>query len=262
MAKALHGVIPRVQAQRAHHEFLDAVAPETVMLNLVEARKLTKRDETANSYFDTETSVIVTSTVSDRDLDLISWEKERDIIKAFAPDYHIPTDFPTYGNHSFEERIENVRLCMAGTFWMTEQLADTVTTLIPLIKGLEPAEREICYRAAAELDADYCAYYATQYFSSGQGNNVTQLVEDITAIEDEWGGDLLLIGLLSPNYLSKLPETVVAAAGMNAWRTNVTPRTQTNDEMRCTFATLADDVDAALAEDGDTYSQTHSEPGE
>ena len=254
MADTPRGVIPRVQAQRSHSAFLDAVSPDTAMLNLIEARKLSKRGETAASYFGAGTDVIVTSTVPDRDLDLLSWERELDIVRDVAPDFHIPTDYPTYGNMDVEQRRENVRECMTGTIWMGERLVDTETTLIPLVKGVTAQEREICYRAADDLEADpaidvtagYRAYYATQYFSAGQGNRIGALVEDVTAIAEECGGNVLLIGLLSPTYLRRMPSSVVAAAGMNTWRTAVTPRKQTAGEMRSAFATLVEDVEAAV----------------
>lgn len=256
MARKPRDVIPRVQAQRSHHEFLDVVNPETAMLNLIEARKLAKRGETAATYFGEETDVIVTSTVRDRDLDLLSWEREFEIVCEVVPDYHIPTDYPTYGNMAAEQRHENVRRCMTGTLWMAEQIdkRGLQTQVIPLIKGITPHEREICYRAIdsdttdakTTVTADYRAYYVTQYFSAGQGNNIGKLVEDVGAIAEEWDGDLLVIGLLSANYLAKLPESVVAAAGMNAWRTDVAPRKQTPAEMRKEFATLVEDVSDAI----------------
>lgn len=243
------GVIPRVEVQHAHKQFVDAVSPSVVMLKLTHARRLVKRDETASSYFGSDTDVIVTTTVNDTALHLTSWEQERDLIAAFEPTYHIPTDYTTYETQSAETRRENIAKCMQGTQWMQTQLdaRNVDTTIIPLVKGLTPAERELCYETFAEAGFTYAGFYATQYFT-GNGNQIAQLEADIETIVEETDDELelLVIGLLAPQYVERLPPAVVAVAGQRQWRTRVTPRTQSPSEMNAAYDELVTDVTHAL----------------
>lgn len=68
---------------------------------------------------------------------------------------------------------------------MHEQLRDrnTPTKIIPLVKGITPTEREICYQTFADLGADQCAFYGAQYLTGGP--RLTELQEDVTAVSDE-----------------------------------------------------------------------------
>ena len=155
------------------------------MVNIRDARRLVKRGETATSYFGAETSVIVTTTVSDEILDLLRWEDELEIIREFAPAYHIPADYSTYDADTPEIREENIAECMEGTIWFEQQLRDSKTGIIPILKGTNSFERNICYRMLQGLNDEYVAYYVTQYFTGGDGIRIHQLVEDVTTI----GGD-------------------------------------------------------------------------
>lgn len=74
------GLVPRVEAQVAHHEFIRSARPSAILVDIVDARKLAEtQGETAHSYCGDETSVITTTTVSDEQLNLISWQRELDI---------------------------------------------------------------------------------------------------------------------------------------------------------------------------------------
>lgn len=238
--------IPRVEPTVSHREFVEAVEPAAVMIGMVGARRLMKRGETVNSYFPRDTAVIVTSTIRDEKLRLISWERELEIVKAVKADFHVPTDYWVYRDQDETARRENTLDCMRGTAWMEERHDDV--EIIPLIKGISPDEREICYRFGQEFDAEYTAFYTAQYFTNGNRfGRVREIVEEIGSVT---GDDLLLIGLLSPDYLDQLHDCVAAAAGKYQWRDRITPAKQSNEQMRAAYDELATSVQETLQNNG------------
>jgi len=252
------GAVCRVEAQWSHSAFCDAARPQNVMLDIVEARKLIKRGETADSYFPEETTVITTSTTRDEKLDLIPWEEndhgrlgEIDIVREFGPTYHIPTDYSDYSDIADEQRLKRVIRCMEGTEWMQEQLADTETSVLPLLKGCRPIEREQCYEKFDAIDAQQVALYVAPQFNAG-GRAVRRIVDDLDTITEETDRPLLLIGLLSPNSLARMPEQVVAAAGQKAWREPVAPRKENATSIRRTY----DDLESRAADALDVEAHT------
>lgn len=216
------------------------------MVNIRDARRLVKRDETADSFYGSETSVVVTTTVSDEILDLVRWEDELEIIEEFAPAYHIPADYSTYNADSATVREQNITECMEGTLWMDQQLQDTPTQVIPIVKGTTPFEREICYQTFDRLDTGYAAFYVAQYFTGGDGIRIGELVEDVTTIAEEYEGDLVLIGLLSSAFLARMPTAVVAAAGLNGWRNAVKPRENDAKAMRHRYGRFVEEIAIAI----------------
>jgi hypothetical protein len=246
------GAIPRVQPYRAANTFLDAAEPDATLINYTDARRLLKRDETARTWFPDATTVITTTTIRDEELNLVTWERELERVLAFQPDYHVPTDYSTYETDDRHDRLAAVLECMNGHLWMERQLRahNAETQLIPLVKGTTARERAICYevfdRASVEGFEEYCAYYATQYFTSGNGIQIDALVKDVTAIADEQDRDILLIGLMSPTYLDRMPTNVVAAAGQNAWRKSIAPTTTEAAEIRRQWAEIASDVERSI----------------
>jgi hypothetical protein len=240
------GPIPRVGPKDAHQAFSTAVQPRYVMVNIRDARRLVKRRETADSFFGSETSVIVTTTIFDGMIHLLSWKDELEIIEDFIPSYHIPTYYFTYDADSETVLEENLNECMKGTLWMDHQLRDTPTQVIPILKGATPHERQTCYRMYDQLEAECAAFYVAQYFSGGRGILINELVEDVTTIAEEWDGDLLLIGLLSSNYLPRMPTAVVASAGNRGWRKAVKPKEHDSKEMRHRYWLFAEEIATAI----------------
>lgn len=246
---SLSGAIPRVEAQWSHTRFVEAVGPDHVMLGIDHANRIYDTEVDDSPYPD-ETSIITTTTIKDEKLARSSWEAELEVVETTNPAYHIPTDYPVYGDDLDEERIENARQCATGTLWIAEQLSeDSNTELIPLIKGTTERERDWGYRACEALGADLAAVYAAQYFLVGGGGGRAALIRDLDAIYEETDGnlDILVIGLLSPNYLSHLPENVVAAAGQNTWREPVAPRKQDEETMTNIYHDLSEKVAQSLS---------------
>lgn len=209
------GVIPRVQPQTAHQEFVrDNPSVDTVMLQIDDAERLLKKGEVASSYFREDVSVITTSTIHDQPLGEFKWTREEDIVRAVGSDAHIPTDYWVYGDMDPEDRKENIHLMMDGTRWFVQRFADSSTQIIPLVTGPTPEERAICYRTFEELGVSRCAFYGAQYFGGEMGNGINLLnsyVRDFVSEIDLDG--MMIIGLQSADYLARLPPEVVAAAG-------------------------------------------------
>jgi hypothetical protein len=246
------GTVPSVEPYHSYSAFLQAAQPDYALLKYTDMRKLVKRGETANSYFPDGTAVITTTTIRDTQLNLVSWERELERVLAFAPDYHIPADYSTYEDQAVTERTRNVLDCMKGLVWMQRQLRDHESdiTLIPLVKGVTPEERAVCYEVFDRAGfTDYCAFYGTQYFSGGAGIRITELVEDLRAVATEQDRNIFLIGLLSPNYLERVPNQVVAAAGQTAWRTHISPTKQDTDEIQDHWTEFTTAVSDALETD-------------
>lgn len=251
MAKSTpSGPLPLIEPQWSHHEFVTAVQPDYVLVKLTSARQLLKRGETAASYFPAGTDVITTTTINDTKLNLISWEKEREIVEAFAPSYHVPTDYSTYQEQDDADRQANVERCLEGTLWMAQQMHDRGinTTIIPLVKGCSATERAICYEVFDQCAFEFpmVAIFGTQFFTGGAGIRIDELVEDVRAIATEQPREIMLIGLLSPNYLQRMPAAVRAATGLNQWRQPIAPRQQSSNEMRAIWTELSEDVCDAL----------------
>lgn len=247
----LQGFIPHVENQQAHVRFINACEPDVVLLSLLRGRYLKSNGETCASFFGDDVDVVMTSTINDEDLAKMGWKQEFEIIEAVKPDYHIPTDYPVYYDMAEEVRVTLVKQCMEGTIWMANQLEDAGvgTEIIPLIKGLSPGERAICYRAYQTLQPEQTAYYATQFFSGGAGNNVTRLRENVQAIVDEDAPEMLMLGLGSPQYLKTIPTDVIAGTGLNQWlqATGLRDKQQTEEYMQSGYDSLTERVEAALA---------------
>lgn len=244
------GAIPRVQPYRSDKAFLSAVQPEYALINYTDARRLLKRGEDAGSWFPDETSVITTTTIRDEELNLVTWGRELERVIEFDPDWHIPTDYSTYGDDDESDRITATLDCMEGTLWMQRKLRehDADIQIIPLVKGTTELERQACYNVFEEAGFnDLCAYYATQYFTSGNGIQINELVEDVRAIAREQDRPIMLIGLLSANYLDRMPGQVTTAAGQNAWRKPIAPTTTPDKEIRQQWDEIAADVERAIA---------------
>ncbi|WP_248911026.1 hypothetical protein [Halocatena marina] len=246
------GAIPSVEPYHSYSAFLKAVEPSYALLKYTDMRALLSRGETADSYFSAETSVITTTTIRDTKLNLVSWEHELERIQAFNPDFHIPADYSTYERQDVADRTRNVLHCMEGLLWMQRQLRDNDSDirLIPLVKGVTPEERAVCYEVFDRAGfTDYCAFYATQYFTGGNGIRIDELVADLEAVNTEQDREVFLIGLLSPNYLRRVPESVVAAAGQTAWRSDMAPTKQSVTEMQQQWNEFTEAVSDSLETD-------------
>lgn len=206
------GVIPRIERQTRHEKFYDGFSGvDTVMLPIDHAERLLRQGQTAFSY--TDKSIITTTTIPDKDLEELNWKRERDMVEAFQPEYHIPTDYWVYCDMDPEDRVQNVELLMEGMEWMYEQLREFSTDIIPLVKGYSSKERAICYRTLDKLGTDYVAFYGSQYFSEKNGG-INALNEDVRDIVSEYSpSSVLLIGCQSENHVERLPPEVEAVAG-------------------------------------------------
>ncbi|WP_330633619.1 hypothetical protein [Halocatena halophila] len=127
------------------------------------------------------------------------------------------------------------------------------TRLIPIVQGVEPEERAVCYEVfdRAGFD-DYCAFYGTQYFTAGAGIRIDELVADLQEIDTEQDRNIFLIGLLSPNYLERVPDSVGAAAGQTAWRSDMAPTKQSEEELRQQWDIFTNRAVDALGVDPDS----------
>lgn len=243
------GPVVTIQRQQAHREFVRAVEPSVVIMPYVEARRVAKDGLSLAEWLPTgeATTTITTTTVADDKLERIPWKREAEKVRVLEPDYHIPTDYPVYGDDDPDQRVENCMKCAAGTAWMAEAVADTPTEIIPLVKGATPDERAICERQAGDLGVDMVALYGSQYFGVGGGGGRSGLVNVVEAVNIETNClPMLVLGGLSPWTAGELPKNVVAVSGLRAWRERVQPRSSTPEAMRYAYAELGAEVNQAL----------------
>jgi len=209
------GIVRRVQGQTAHEKFMrNFPGQDTVMMKITAIETLLRKGHVRKTYFPDDFTVISSGVIHDDELKELRWRREGYAVESFGSHFHIPTDYPVYGNMDKEDRIENIKKMMKGTRWMHELLDPTSIQTLPLVKGYSPEERSICYDTLRDLDISYCAYYGAQYFGGKMGNGINKLNEDVREVVSELDLDgLLLIGLQSKNGLEKMPPEVVAAAG-------------------------------------------------
>ena len=152
------GAIPRIERQESHHRFLWAVRPPIVMVGLTHAARIAMYDD---DFFPPETSLIITSTISDNQLVDFSFEDELRLYRHLQPRWVIPFDFPVYGDMEPNRKREHTQQVAQGaadmqTIFSTlpESAIDHIcdvkdlpqslvagsqsTTVIPLIKGTTP----------------------------------------------------------------------------------------------------------------------------
>ena len=245
MSDGVSGCIARVEPTAYYRRFIDRVRPEWAMIKLHHAGHLVERGETAATWAP-ETKLITTSTISDEQLDEISWSEERNILREFRPAKHIPADVSVYRDQRTSDRVEAIKNCMVGAAYIQSELAAYETEIIPLFKGYTNSERELSLQAAGDLGADTVAIYASRYFSGNQGNKRKQLFRDLRKYSRHNIKSALLIGLLSPKYLAKVPGYITAAAGQNQWRKRYSPDSQTIEESRASYQSLTASVETAL----------------
>lgn len=225
---APRGCILGIERQTAHEDFLAGNnLADCVILKMNHAQRLVRQGETAESFYGPDVTVITTSTIHDTILRDWTWEKERDVVLAFQPDFHVPTDHPVYWGYTPSQRKKNTRETVKGLLWMIGELRGSGIRVIPLLKGTTVTERVMCYKVFQDLGVDYCAIYGTQYFTSGKG--FEKLLRDVRKIVSEAPVlDLFVIGCLAPRYIERLPPQVVTASGLHQWRTAVKLREVSN----------------------------------
>jgi hypothetical protein len=184
------------------------------MIDIDIAERLVRKGHSASSVFPPPIRVITTTTIADRKNVRYHLEKELEVIQAFKPKCHIPCDRPVYISQSKRERIWMINTYVSEIEHFVSRIKTDDIYLIPLIKGVERDEREICYERFKSLGIDYVSYYVAQYFSNHKGN----LLLDINGLISESGFNrVMLIGLQSKAKLRKLPPQVTALAGQR-WR--------------------------------------------
>lgn len=235
---------PKVENNISHKKFVNISAPDTVLMDILSARQLVKRNETADSYFTSSTDVITTTTIPDDKLEMVRWKDEEEIVKQFKPTYHIPTDYSIYRNEPLQKRVSKIQKCIQGTQYFVSTFSGTQTTILPLIKGFTQTERRLYTQFIDQLDPEYVVFYGTQYFLQSLG--ISQLVSDLEYVTQSISQDIFLIGLLSPNYLEKVPQQVAATSGLNQWKNRIKPTGNSPDEIRTRYTQLSSAVEQSL----------------
>jgi hypothetical protein len=210
---APRGPVLLTEKQEAHIQFhKDNPHELTVLLRITAVETLVNQGETAESWFGENTKVITTTTVNDKILSELEWQRELNLIQKFQPDFHIPCDYPVYQTDDPDLRRNRLLKSLEGMIWIAGKLRGSKTQIIPLLKGTTPHERRFCYQVFDHIGAEYCAFYGTQYFTANIGFN--QLLDDLrTAVSEAPQLKIMLIGLQSPRRLEQLPPQIVAAAG-------------------------------------------------
>lgn len=178
------GVVMHIEKSRPHEEFMWAARPDWVLLKIDYARRLVAEDETAESWTPPGTRVVTTSTVRDEKLAELTVETEVDIVNEFNPAAHVGGDVPVYQEWKQYRRIQGLRRLLINAAWLKAKTRDEVT-IIPLVKGETPRERELVYDSLQVFDHNCMAYYAAQYFTAGTGVELDTVINQLDAIGEE-----------------------------------------------------------------------------
>lgn len=241
------GAIPLVEPQTAHNKFLrDNEYVDAVLLKLPHVGRLLRQGETARSAFPSQDVVITTTTCRDSFLSELSIAREEKLVRAFAPDLHVPCDFPTYRDTDPSVKRERIKKNLTATFNLAERLSDTAIELIPLVKGVDTSDWDLYHRVFECYDVELCAFYGTQYYTDGGG--LPELRRDVRGIAAALPSqELFLIGALSPTHLQDMPPQVRSAAGLHQWRTRSKLREVPIQVSQQLYAGLEADVEQAVA---------------
>lgn len=244
--EAPRGCIARVEKQSAHRRFLRQQPPvPSVMINFDQAERLYRQNTCLDEYFGRSTTSIISTAVNDSQLSGIDVSREVQVVRGVKPDFHIPGDVPVYRWHNRHVRKNRIIDCLKRTVKIAQRLEGSSTKLLPLVKGVNPEEWSLVSDVFDKLEIEYSVFYAVQYFTNGVG--FTQLKEDIEAIVSEIPTtELMTIGLMSPQYVKKLPDPVVATAGLNQWLEQTKLRKVSYAESRRRYDDLATRIESAL----------------
>lgn len=236
------GAIARVEPTDSHQQFLNAAEPYWISLKLHHAAQLLNRGETADSWTPETSRVITTSTINDGRLSNLSVDEEISIVNEFNPDVHVGGDISVYPDFRPDTRIQLIHNCMKNALRID---TETDTTVLPVLKGFRPTERELCYRVFDYFDHNCGVFYGPQYFTGG-GWNFSELKEELQSIHEESDVNVVLYGMLS-THLNELPGNVHAAAGQNRWRERVSLEDPDSTAMRREWFEITATVDDCLS---------------
>lgn len=205
-------VIPRLERTIAHKEFARGNHYiSVVMISVEAAKRFVERGETAGSAFP-DALVAVTTTIHDEQLEWWYPDREVDLVRDFQPDIYLPCDRPVYAVDRPAERRDTIQRYLNDLTDVAGRLSKDPVAIVPLVKGITESERQRCYQTFRQLGLDRWAYYCAQYFL--YGNRGEDLVRDVHSVVKEGSPrGLVLVGLQSGSYLSRMPSEVFAAAG-------------------------------------------------
>lgn len=253
----LKGYIPQLENQRKHQKFLQIVPSlDAVVIKITAARALVNRGVTAEQYAG-DAKVITTTTIDDRKLEDLYWEDELDIVKKFEPDYHIPTDCPTYqdSDQAPRKRKINLDIYLEGLLYLEKRLENT--ELLPLIKGEERSERKRVKEVIDALGYEYAVFYATQMIVSGMKHY--RVIGKINQIANQFSDKkILLMGVQVPRYIELLAPNVVAVSGQK-WRKVADPTEHEKKEVVSNYQKLRENITESLGEQKQTSLFNFSE---
>ena len=181
------------------------------MIDTYRAERLVERGITADSL-PSKTDVILTTTFEDERLELWFLEREIDVANEFGADAVVPCDCPVYINDPPLERQQTVEIYAENIMRACREFSEYGISVIPLVKGVTPEERQICYDAFQAVNVDMIAFYCAQYFLYGPRlHDLLTRIRDIVRESDP--ERMMLIGFQSENWLPEFPPAVQAAAG-------------------------------------------------
>lgn len=244
---APRGCIRLIEPQKIHFRVLEATDAETtIVVRLNDMEPHIEQGRTADTLFPSNVSVITTTTVNDEYLETLNPGRELSLVRRFEPRFHIPSDYPVYRKTDRLTKADRIKNNLVHTFEIAHALRETRTEVIPLVKGVNREDWAKYRRVFSEFGVDFCARYVAQYFTGGLGP--TELVNDVRSMVCELPDtELMILGLLSPRLLQKLPPEVAAASGLNQWLQRITPRQVQMPEATQRYAEFEASVNEALS---------------
>lgn len=234
------GLITSVELQEKYKNYIEKCQMDEIM---VKANDL----EGKSLPYDPPRVTTVT-TFNDDELELWTLEREKDFVENNTPYRHVACDRPIYDHLRPSIRRMQAKKYIEDFRKLKFELKDVETELIPLAKGVGD-EIDIILRGLEDMDISKCAVYCSQYFMNG--NYFSDLRRKVFRISRSHIDEIMLIGLQSPRYLSKMPPEVTYASGQR-WRRHI-ESTQTPEKKH--FLEFERRVEKALSESQQTLNR-------
>lgn len=241
------GIHARIERDRLHERIFSRGVADVTVINMDHLVKLDQERISAQEYLNRDVLIASTTTIDDESLHGLPRVYEREVVKRVQPRFHIGFDVPVYkeGDMEREVRLTNIKNYLKGIHQLAQDLEDTRTTVVPLLKGTCPEEFRYCYYGFRGepgikdmLDGSF-AFYTGQYFGPKVGCRIKQLERHLWQMDAvcEPNG-IFLIGFGSSDQLPRFPGSVISIAGLRHWVEETDLRNVSVDESCRRFTQL------------------------
>jgi hypothetical protein len=193
-----------------------------VVFNATDAAKLVRDHGSVHAVLEDWQIPIVTATDPDADIYNRQRDDIRELLANIQPAIYIPDAGTVYWDEP-DSQEGGLRFFIRRLEWVIDEVEKNNWNIavLPLAKGMEKWHYEILRDCYERHDFSNYAFYCKQYFGEDRGNRISQLESHIQNLIDVMNAKkILVIALLSENYLRRLQPQVQAACGIYQFAAN------------------------------------------